>query len=259
MRSVRCEVCGAKALTAASTCPTCGHLFELRDGFGKLLPLAYCLTCDSYYLESLGRCRWCGTAPVPAPKVPRVWKGIGIIAVVGLILGLWLAWRDRPTGVTPAPVVAKAQPDSKPGRADAVAPPVTLPPIDTPSLRTMVVSAGSVAQETTRATDTPRINPTLVETPKRASRPIASAKPVSKPPVKVPSTVSSTVRTPTRWVNSVSRGWAVVRADANKGARIVASIGPNSRVQLGETRGAWRRIRAKGLAGWVEHRLFSAQ
>jgi SH3-like domain-containing protein len=46
----------------------------------------------------------------------------------------------------------------------------------------------------------------------------------------------------------------VVRADASKRSRLVASIGPNSRVQLGESRGDWRRIRAKGLAGWVEQR-----
>jgi SH3-like domain-containing protein len=46
----------------------------------------------------------------------------------------------------------------------------------------------------------------------------------------------------------------VIRADASPHARIVASIGPNSRVELGESRGSWRRIRAKGLAGWVEPR-----
>jgi SH3-like domain-containing protein len=44
----------------------------------------------------------------------------------------------------------------------------------------------------------------------------------------------------------------VIRTDATKQSRIVASIGPNSRVQLGEVRGSWRRIRAQGLAGWVE-------
>jgi SH3-like domain-containing protein len=53
-------------------------------------------------------------------------------------------------------------------------------------------------------------------------------------------------------VNSISTSWVVVRADASKGSRIVASIGPGSRVQLGESRGSWRRIRARGLAGWVE-------
>jgi SH3-like domain-containing protein len=39
---------------------------------------------------------------------------------------------------------------------------------------------------------------------------------------------------------------------------VIASIGPNTRVQLGESRNGWRRIRAKGLAGWVEQRSFFA-
>jgi SH3-like domain-containing protein len=43
-----------------------------------------------------------------------------------------------------------------------------------------------------------------------------------------------------------------VRADASRGSRIIASIGPDSRVQLGESRGGWRRIKARGIAGWVE-------
>src|SRR5262245_56014724 len=110
MRSVRCDVCGAKALTAASSCPKCGQLFELRDGFGKLLPLVYCVTCDAYYPEHLGRCRWCGSQPVPAPKLPHVLKGVGVVALVGLGTGLWFARRDASTDGAPAPVVvAKAQ------------------------------------------------------------------------------------------------------------------------------------------------------
>jgi hypothetical protein len=30
-------------------------------------------------------------------------------------------------------------------------------------------------------------------------------------------------------------------------------------VQLGELRGSWRRIKVRGIAGWVEHRLFAAR
>jgi hypothetical protein len=30
MRAVRCDVCGAKAMTAAAQRPTCGHALELR-------------------------------------------------------------------------------------------------------------------------------------------------------------------------------------------------------------------------------------
>jgi SH3-like domain-containing protein len=44
----------------------------------------------------------------------------------------------------------------------------------------------------------------------------------------------------------------VIRAGPSKQARLVASIGPNSRVQLGESSGTWRRIRARGVSGWVE-------
>jgi len=59
-------------------------------------------------------------------------------------------------------------------------------------------------------------------------------------------------------VTSVARNWAVVRSNPTRQSRIIASIGPNTRVQLGETRGEWRRIRAKGLSGWVEHRTLIA-
>jgi SH3-like domain-containing protein len=62
-----------------------------------------------------------------------------------------------------------------------------------------------------------------------------------------------------RWVNSVAKDWAVVRAGPSKETRIVASVGPGARVQLGESQGTWRRIRARGIAGWVEpHTAFAA-
>ena len=87
MRPVRCEACGAKALMAASQCPKCSHLFEVRDGFGEMLPLAYCSSCESYYPAHLGSCKWCGTTPEPAPNAPLIWKGA---AIGGLIAAAWL-------------------------------------------------------------------------------------------------------------------------------------------------------------------------
>src|SRR5215472_9041222 len=87
MRSVRCEVCGTKALMAASQCPKCSHLFEMRDGFGELLPLSFCTSCQSYYPAHVGSCKWCGTTPEPVRK-PLPWTHI---TVGGLIALAWLA------------------------------------------------------------------------------------------------------------------------------------------------------------------------
>jgi len=64
-------------MTAAAKCPKCSHLLDLRDGFGELLPLAYCSSCDSYYPEQLGECKWCHTKPERPPIGPKIWRGIG--------------------------------------------------------------------------------------------------------------------------------------------------------------------------------------
>ena len=72
-------------MMAAAKCPSCGHLFELRDGFGELLPLAYCSSCDSYYPEKLGECKWCGTKPEHPPITPLIWKAAGATALVVMV------------------------------------------------------------------------------------------------------------------------------------------------------------------------------
>src|SRR5829696_5296052 len=96
MRAVRCDACGAKAMVAAAKCPTCGHLFELRDGFGELLPLAYCSGCESYYPEKAGECRWCGTKPERAPIGPNIWRGVGAVAVVAVVGTIWVVRTRAP-------------------------------------------------------------------------------------------------------------------------------------------------------------------
>src|SRR5688572_15451534 len=112
MRSVRCDVCGTKALMAASKCPKCGHEIEVRDGFGALLPLAHCSTCDSFYPEKLGACKWCGTKPERAPIGPHVWKGVGIAVFVAMAWGAWLVHDDPPAEVSKARLQAVLKPDS---------------------------------------------------------------------------------------------------------------------------------------------------
>ena len=279
MRSVRCDRCGVKALIAASQCPKCGHLFEMRDGFGELLPLAFCASCDSYYPEHLGTCKWCGTKPDRPPIAPYVWRGAAVTAFVGLAFAAWIAHAS----VTKEPPDARAraaamEPDamsvpaesiaSNPSNAShAVIPagsvasaPTPAAPADSATTTTTSASAGSIAVDSTAPSSVPATGPnTPLDTTaaKPAPRMVVAAKPPEKPVAEKSATRSlSLPRTRAKWVSTVSRNWVVVRADANRGARIVASIGPNSRVQLGEARGSWRRIRTKGIAGWVEHRAF---
>jgi hypothetical protein len=345
MRSVRCDVCGTKALVAASTCPKCGHGFENRDGFGELLPLAHCTSCDSYYPHSVGGCRWCGTKPERSPigpLGPYIWKGFGGLVLASLAIGAWIAKNDTPSPPKPAPrtFVADTLPTNQPkaesfGRKISIAQPdtaigapldstvvasgdsahdtaIALSTVDTlPAVSTPVVAPGRVALQSTGTVvesdsapptvDTPATPPpepvtvrpaakAVPRTPASAPRatkssapapskprtvaPVSVRPPVSKstprtiakaPPPRSTATraapaAKSTARAKTRggWVTSVARNWAVVRSNPTRQSRIIASIGPNTRVQLGETRGEWRRIRAKGLSGWVEHRTLIA-
>ena len=341
MRSVRCDSCGTKALMAASKCPKCAHGLEVRDGFGELLPLSHCSTCDSYYPVTAGACKWCGTQPARAPIGPNIWKGAGVVAFVAMAWGAWLVHDDPPAEVSAArmesilkpdssaatdsvisagslasasvaadsstapdttPVVAVltdslSQPDSTivasvdttitpvdsaptvvvvadsaPGEPEpppVIEPtPVALPPAPTPAPRVRV-PARSVERAPVRApartlarAPAPTRSRAATKPPKvaSASKPAArsTAKPGAKPGAKSVAKAPAKSRTRSVWVSTVARNWVVVRADARRTARVIASIGPNTRVQLGESRGGWRRIRAKGLAGWVEHRSFFA-
>jgi SH3-like domain-containing protein len=57
-------------------------------------------------------------------------------------------------------------------------------------------------------------------------------------------------------MRATARNWVTVRAAASRSSRVIASIGPDTRVQLGEARGEWMRIRMKGINGWVERSRF---
>ena len=345
MRSVRCDVCGTKALVAASTCPKCGHGFENRDGFGDLLPLAHCTSCDSYYPHSAGGCRWCGTKPERSPigpLGPYIWKGFGGLVLASLAIGAWLSKNYTPAAPKPAPrtFVADTLPTNQPktesfGRKITLAQPdtaavealdstavaltdsthdsaIALSTVDTlPTAPTPVVASRRVAMQSAGTVVQSDSTPSAVEAPaapapepvterpaeKVAPRPLAKppkptassapaparARATTPPTARAPASKStpraiakappsrattaraapapkSTARSKTRggWVTSVARNWAIVRSNPTRQSRIIASIGPNTRVQLGETRGDWRRIRARGLSGWVEHRTLIA-
>jgi uncharacterized protein YgiM (DUF1202 family) len=122
---------------------------------------------------------------------------------------------------------------------DTTVSPTTIMPTDGPARNAAVVS--------------PAGTPVVDATSSAAPPPSIATSPAMATPAMNLRASSRSKRGP-RWVSSVSRDWVVVRRDASNQSRIVASIGPNSHVQLGETRGSWRRIRARGLAGWVEPR-----
>jgi hypothetical protein len=269
---------------AASKCPKCGHGFEVRDGFGDLLPLSHCATCDSYYPAKLGACKWCGTPPERAAIGPYVWKGLGVLTFVAMAWGAWLVHDDPPADVAAARMKAMLKPDSS-AQADSLrtsagalasvssgdtatagdttAVVVDAPlPIDSAMQQPAMLVATADTATPIEPTPPPPVSPAPARPLARPPARIAK-RPVTKPAPKVaiakaaPKTPAKS-RTRVAWVNSVARNWVVVRAGASRSARVIASIGPNTRVQLGESKGGWRRIRAKGLAGWVEHRSFFA-
>lgn len=249
MRSVRCDVCGTKALVAASKCPRCSNLFEVRDGFGELLPLAYCSSCDSYYPERVGECRWCGTKPEPPPRAPRIWKGVGVGALAALVTTAFLLRDSRPDARRETRVADQRAPAVK-----SVSPPTAL----ARAIDTIVAPAprelGNVDSVAPATAAPPDVLPAGSATSPPAPVAITPA-PATPPATRATATrrmETTKPRPSTRWVNSVAKSWVVVRAGPSRTSRLVASIGPNSRVQLGETRGTWRRIKARGIAGWVE-------
>src|SRR5215831_18412581 len=241
MRSVRCDACGTRALIAASQCPKCGHLLDVRDGFGELLPLSLCPTCDSYYPESLGACRWCGTKPAPPPVItPQVWKAAGWAGLVIVVAIGWLLRYHEQNVSTDIRRASKRIQDSTakltPDLAD-----VPGSPADT-SVATGVANGSVGSDPTPRKASAPTVAPQSAAPPPSVHTPPPTATPLPAPKAK---------GSP-RWVTSISKGWVVVRAGPSRQSRLVASIGPNSRVQLGESSGTWRRIRARGISGWVE-------
>jgi SH3-like domain-containing protein len=56
----------------------------------------------------------------------------------------------------------------------------------------------------------------------------------------------------------VAQSWVNVRASASIGAAVVGVVTPNTRVQLGDRRGGWRRVRSAGFEGWADGNLFDA-
>jgi len=257
MRSVRCDACGMKALLAASQCPHCAHLFEIRDSFGELLPLAHCSTCNSDYPRKRGECRWCGTKPEGFRIAPYARKGAGVLAFVGLWWGAWLSSRSSGQDLTASHASQASQP------SDSLAPPVDSGRVLPPQALAQTNDADPASRQNPTAVVATDVMPAEVaDVVAPPNAPVAvRAIPIGAPPSVVPrarpsSKASARATRRVRWVGAVARTWIPVRASANTRSRLVASIGPDTRVQLGEARGTWVRLRMRGLSGWVERRHF---
>ena len=288
MQAVRCDACGMKALVAASQCPHCGHLLDLRDSFGELLPLVHCSTCDSYYPQRDGSCRWCGTQPESVRLGPILLKGAGAVAFIGMALAAWLT-RDGSGERTVEPAAVAIEPrmvtvlPAEPGSTDPAAPPVldstraasgtaptgadTATVVATPAPPLGVVQAQPAVGETTVTRSDPGVSLSTADSaPARATAAVSTVAidttrtgAIRRDPA--PSRALRPATRPRRatWTSAVVLSWVTVRAGPGRTSRIVGSIGPDTHVQLGELRGDWLRVRTRGLAGWVEQSRFASR
>jgi hypothetical protein len=310
MRLTRCDACGAKALFAASQCPRCGHLLELRDTRGNPVPVTRCRECDTYFLSKKGRCRWCEIPGVSSTTVrveketstfrvaPFAFGLLGIAVVVGAAWGALRAPRD-PDVVVAAPSRAAKQ------SAGSVTPRVNPKPVVAlPSVEMLAAAEKAAVGETnaTAATPAPAKRLAAAETltiaetriaaeaPAAATRAVAGTRAAVERPAAVrklaanetdaaagrraaaePRAITSVAaaqspdtghgarvqsRADRRWVSSTTRTLVKVRSQASRRAAIVGIVTPETRVQLGESRAGWLRLRTLGISGWVEQSSF---
>lgn len=264
MQLVRCEQCGAKALIAASQCPRCAHAFFLRGSRGETVPLGHCNVCDTYYPRRLGGCRWCGTKVSTFPT-GLLKVAVGVVVAASVIgVGIWqYRSRTRPDereaeqearatmSVTPA-LAAQATP-----RVDSTLSGVA--PFDSLSSGQLLAgeSTGSgAAAGDVPAVLTPGVSPAPTPTPaqfdadsvaQRAAAAAARAAARERAPYTGP------------WTRAVAQSWVNVRASASLSATVVGVVTPNARVELGDSRGAWRRVRSVGFEGWADGAFFDTE
>jgi Bacterial SH3 domain len=284
MQFVRCEACGAKAIVAASQCPTCGHHLEIRNSWGDLFPMVRCKSCGAHYPRKTGACRWCGPPEPKRPIAPAAWGVGAALLVASVSFGAWQLYRaggggsvDRagvdgntadpvktvanvtPQRVTaPTPPAAKDEELVKTAEAATNTPPVSL--ADT-SHATAPVTLALAGADTAPPSEKNARPPGVASTPEGALTPAPRQAPVAPPrvderPIRetlVSEAVSSGETA--EWIDASAITWVNVRADPARESDIVGVISPDTRVKLGELRAGWYRVRAKGISGWVGRRL----
>ncbi|HEV8366251.1 MAG TPA: SH3 domain-containing protein [Gemmatimonadaceae bacterium] len=237
--------------------------------------MEHCTTCDTHYPAREGACRWCGTKPEVFRIAPYAWKGAGVLACIGLGWGAWAASRgttetaiaessvnESLTTVVDSGIAARR-------RARVVA--VADTALDSLLAAVATIDSSPPADSSTDSVSA-QPSPGVQQPAPSVSEPVAAAPvpapvaidstPIHRAPTaaaRVPSSSRLTTIRPSRtarWMRATVRNWVIVRAAASRSSRVVASIGPDTRVQLGEARGDWMRIRMKGITGWVERSRF---
>ena len=239
MHLIRCDACGAKAILAASQCPKCSEPLYVRNERGDEVRLVRCRQCDTHYPASRDGCRWC--PPVTRAAMPK-WTGKAVAAVVTVAAG-WGGWQFIPTGSPPqaVPNVAMLQTAVVPRLASVAVLPPSATLLSQPEKVLSSVATNTRVPEATKAAPTP-VATIVTREP---------STPAAQPP-RATRTAGST-----ELVTAKATTWVNVRAEANSKSAIVGMILPDSIVELGESRGNWRRVSTRFYSGWASARLFT--
>ena len=230
MGYLRCEGCGSKALTAASTCPKCSAPFSLHDARGERVPLKKCSGCGIMHRRDRG-CHWCGDRAQSARRSSNVTRTISGIAAVALVAGGSWSVRERAADVLAEALVIIKSPAAPSKTVAVVTTPVT-PAVTLPVTAPTIDSAMPVVAPVPQ----PTIDSLHVASAERA---LVAADSI-------------------RWVPAVARTWVNVRADASREGDVVGVIKPTDKAMLGIGRSGWRQVKSPDVTGWVDPRLFEA-
>lgn len=227
MGYLRCETCGAKALSAASTCPRCAAEFDLHDARGQRVTLKSCSGCGIMHRKDRS-CHWCGELKQSVLRSPSTWRSATGIAAVALVaVGSW-AIREPA-----ADVLEKAFAMATSGTRS----------VGPTSLPEAVVSSGSTTS-----------------TSSLAMLASSSVAPVDSFAAQALAADSATAPADSvQWEPAVARTWVNVRSDAGRGGEVVGIIKPSEKAMLGGVgRAGWRQVKSPEMSGWVDPRLFES-
>lgn len=225
MGYLRCEACGSKALSAASTCPKCAAAFDLHDGRGQRVELKKCSGCGIMHRRDRS-CHWCGE------RQPAAWRNkaalrsaTGIAAVALVAVGSWAIREPAADLLSDAFALAAAQTSAltvaqlPPRTPSPAVPPAASAPSDSTALISLIADS-----TVTGSADGALVTADSVD-----------------------------------WEPAVARTWVNVRRDAGRGGDVVGVIKPSEKAMLGGVgRAGWRQVKSPDMSGWVDPRLFDA-